>query len=187
MISSSCCWRQVVFNQPWGGQVSSGRDCFKQSQQTNIWPESLVFTPLVTEGLENDYWKAMFLHFNVQEYIHTQFAVEDPKSPTREHHPDTELPKAMNWSLLLIVQNTNTWLQGRSKPNPTLDVKLTWSNQRDKRNSPFCRLFLGPLPWVMPVPAAVPLRGGEPRVCTQWLPKVVWLKIKQLHQLGWMS
>lgn len=56
------------------------------------------------------------------EYIHTQFAVEDPKRPTQEHHPDTELPKAMNWSLLLMVQNTNTWLQRRSKPNLTLDV-----------------------------------------------------------------
>lgn len=128
--SSSCCWRQGVLNQPWGGQVSSGRDGFKQSQQTNIWPESLLFTPLVTEGLKNNYWKAMFLHFNVQEYIHKQFAVEDPKSPTQEHHPYTQLP----WTGPCYSQYRIATLGYREGANPTphwMEVNLTKPKDRE--------------------------------------------------------
>lgn len=88
----------------------------------------------------------MLLHLDVQEYIHTQFAVEDPKSPTQEHHPYTELPKAMNWSLSLLYRITTLGYREGANPTPHwMGINLT-KPKRQTKNSPFCRLSLGPLP-----------------------------------------
>lgn len=118
-------------------------------------------------------------------YSHTDLVAEEQKSPTQEHHPDTNLPKSPHWSLLRIWQNTTIQIRRRKQSHNM--CKLTRSNQTDKQSH--LSAGFSEVPGHASSTSWAPLHGviSEPRGCTRLLPQIVWIKWNQLHLLGWMS